>query len=173
MRQPSKHLVVTLPLLAILAATARAQEPTDSDVWKSRCLVLNAAADSIAKGFPSPQLLATTQGIPGAKFFAVAHERSLAGQHYIACTLYYTAAIAERQGNGGKIDLGKAKSDVFLGGVELKRSTGQTLSFKEKMESTSGKVTGSSKAGTLSPIEIAAVFAAFSDAPTAAKPGNP
>jgi hypothetical protein len=151
-------------LVMALTAPARAQEPVDSDAWRSRCLALNAAADAINKGFPPPALMATPKDIPGIKFAAVAHERSLAGQHYIACTMYYTAAIAERLGNGGKIDLGKAHTDVFLGGVELKRSTGQALSFKEKMQSTSDKVTGSSKAGTLSPVEIAAVFAAFSDA---------
>jgi len=158
---------LSLSLLFLMVSTARAQEQTDSDVWRSRCVALNAAADSIDKGFPPQALLGTTKGIAGAKFAAVAHERGLAGQHYIACTLYYTAAMAERLGNDGKIDLSKAHSYVFLGGIELKRSTGQSLSFKEKTELTSGKVTGSSKAGTLSPVETAAVFAAFTDAPAA------
>jgi hypothetical protein len=163
--------LLALSLLIVLAASARAQEPVDSDVWKARCLALNAAAAAIDKGFPSQALLDTTKGIPGSKFAAVAHERSLAGQHYIACTMYYTAAIAERQGNGGKIDLSKTHADVFLGAVELKKSTGQALTFKEKMEGTSDKVTGSTKAGTLSPVETAMVFGAFSGAPVdAAKP---
>ena len=131
MRDPLNYLsggVLAALVLTLSVASARAQEPVDSDLWKARCVALNAAADAIDKGFPSAALLATTKGIPGAKFEAVAHERSVAGQHYIACTLYYTAAIAERQGNGAKIDLSKAHTDVFLAGTELKRATGQTLS---------------------------------------------
>jgi hypothetical protein len=165
-------LLLALPLLVI--RPAHAQEPVDSDAWKSRCLALNTAAESIDKGSATPELLATTKGIAGAKFAAVAHERAGAGQHYIACTLYYTAAMAERMGNGGKIDPAKSHSDVFFGGIELKHATGEALTFKEKMEATSGKVTGSVKSSQLSPVEVAAVFAAFSDAPTdVAKPPPP
>jgi hypothetical protein len=168
------RLFLALPVVLFVASSMHAQEPLDSDAWKSRCLALNSAAESIDKGSATPELLSTTKAIAGAKFAAVAHERAGAGQHYIACTLYYTAAMAERMGNGGKIDPAKSHSDVILGGIELKHATGEALTFKEKMEATSGKVTGSVKNNQLSPVEVAAVFAAFSDAPTdVAKPPPP
>jgi hypothetical protein len=170
----SPRLILALPVVLLFVSFVHAQEPLDSDAWKSRCLALSTAADAIDKGSATPELLSTTKGIAGAKFAAVAHERAGAGQHYIACTLYYTAAMAERMGNGGKIDPARSHSDVFLGGIELKHATGEPLTFKEKMEAASGKVTGSVKSSQLSPVEVSAVFAAFSNAPTdVANPAPP
>jgi hypothetical protein len=150
-------------ILFILAGpcpSAHAQAPTDNDAWKSRCLALSANADSIDKGSASTELQQGTKGIAGAKFAAVAHERGGAGQHYVACTLYYTAAIAERMGNEGKPDPSRAHADTILAGIELKRISGKPLSFKEKMNHTSGDVKSMANGG-LSPAEIAEVFGAF------------
>jgi hypothetical protein len=149
-------------LLACLSIRAYAQEPTDSDVWKSRCLALNARADDIDKGSAPPELLQTTHGVPGAKFAAVGYERGNAGQHYIACTMYYTAALAEHMGNGGKIDPSRAHTDIILGGAEAKRAAGLPLTFKEKMDRASGKFNPVGKSA-LTPGDLGAVYAAFGE----------
>jgi hypothetical protein len=150
--------------LAGLALRAYAQEPTDNDLWKSRCTTLAASARAIDEGSAPPALLQTTKGIPGAKFAAVAHERGSAGQHYIACTLYYTAAIASYQGNGGKVDPSKAHTFAAQAAIELKQATGQPLTFKEKMGHTSHDMK-TYTSGSLTPADIGAVFGAFGDGP--------
>ena len=133
-------LRIVLCLLVGLCVRAHAQEPVDNDVWKSRCLMLSAQSEAIDKGSAPPELLQTTRGIPGVKFAAVGQGRANAGQHYIACTMYYTAAMAEHMGNGGKIDTGRAHTYLVLAGAEAKRAAGLPLSFKEKMDRTSGKL---------------------------------
>jgi hypothetical protein len=152
--------ILALSSLLLLAARAHAQEPVDSDAWKARCLQLSAQSDAIDKGSAPQELLQTTAGVPGAKFAAVAQERANAGQHYIACTLYFTAALAEHLGNGGKIEPGRAHTDIVLGGAEAKRAAGLPLSFKEKMDRTSGKLNPVGK-NSLTPTDLAAVYAAF------------
>jgi hypothetical protein len=151
-----------LLILAGLALGARAQEPTDNDMWKSRCTALAASSKAIDQGAAPPALLQTTKGIEGAKFAAVAYERGNSGQHYVACTLYYTAAIAEYQGNGGKVEPSKAHSFAEQAAIELKRATGQPLTFKEKMGRTSHDMKASTN-GSLTPADIGAVFGAFAD----------
>jgi hypothetical protein len=153
---------LTLLLLAGLGVRLHAQEPMDNDVWKSRCLSLGAQADAIDKGSAPPELLQSTHGVPGAKFAAVGYERGNAGQHYIACTMYYTAALAEHQGNGGKIDPGRAHTDIVLAGAEAKRASGLPLSFKEKMDRASGKFNPTGK-NTLTPGDLGAVYNAFGE----------
>jgi hypothetical protein len=132
----------------------------DNDLWKSRCLSLSAQSDAIDKGSAPPELLQTTHGIPGAKFAAVGDGRAHAGQHYIACTMYYTAAMADHMGNGGKVDAGRAHTYIVLAGAEAKRAAGLPLSFKEKMDRTSGKLNPVGK-GSLTPADLAAVYGAF------------
>lgn len=156
-----------LLILAVLCLHAYAQEPLDNDVWKQRCTTLSASAEAIDKGSAPPALLETTKGIAGAKFAAVAHERGNAGQHYIACALYYTAAIAEYQGTGGKVEPSKAHTFTSLAAIELKRATGQPLTFKEKMGNTSHDMKAITS-GSLTPNDIGAVFGAFGSDP---KPG--
>lgn len=161
----SSHRIVrslALCMFACLCLRAFAQEPTDSDVWKSRCLSLGAHADAIDKGSAPPELLQSTHGIPGAKFAAVGYERGNAGQHYIACTLYYTAALAEHMGNGGKVDPGRAHTDVVLAGAEAKRAAGLPLTFKEKMDRASGKLIPTGK-NSLTPADLGTVYAAFGE----------
>jgi len=162
---------LTLSLFVSIAARAHAQEPVDNDVWKSRCLQLSSHSDAIDKGSAPPELLQATHGVPGAKFAAVGSERSNAGQHYIACTMYYTAAMAEHMGNGGKIDPGRAHSDIVLGGTEAKRAAGLPLSFKEKMDHYSGKMNPAGK-GNLTPNDLAAVYAAFGEGGSPPPPQN-
>jgi hypothetical protein len=92
----------------------------------------------------------------------VGYERANAGQHYIACTMYYTAALAEHQGNGGKIDPGRAHTDIVLAGAEAKRAAGLPLTFKEKMDRASGKLNPAGK-NSLTPGDLGAVYSAFGE----------
>jgi hypothetical protein len=149
-------------ILASACLRAYAQEPIDNDTWKQRCTTLAASADAIDKGSAPAALLLTTRGIAGSKFAAIAHERGNAGQHYIACTLYYTAAIAEYQGNDGKVDPAKAHGDAAQGAIELKLATGQVLTFKEKVDHGSHGVKTLTN-GKITPADIAAVFGAFAN----------
>ena len=149
---------------------ARAQMPSDDDTWKARCLALSANADAIDKGSAPQEMLQTTHGLPAEKFAAVARERAGANQHYIACTLYYTASMADHMGNAGKIDASRAHTEAVLAGAELKRATGQSLSLKEKVDRTSGKLPSMKKGEPLTPTDVATVFGAFSDSPAPAPP---
>jgi hypothetical protein len=153
-----------LLIFAGICLHAFAQEPLDNETWKQRCTTLNANAAAIDKGAAPPALLQTPKGVAGAKFAAVAHERGNSGQHYVACTLYYTAAIAEYAGTGGKVEPSKAHAYANLAAIELKRATGQPLTFKEKMDS-SGHDMKAITSGTLTPSDIGAVFGVFSDNP--------
>jgi len=155
---------LVLLLLAGLCLHAYAQEPLDSEAWKQRCTTLSASSAAIDRGAAPPELVQTPKGIAGAKFEAVAHERGTAGQHYIACTLYFTAAIAEYAGTGGRVQPSKAHTDINLATMELKRATGQPLTFKEKMGNTShGMKTMTT--GSLTPADINAVFGVFGPDP--------
>jgi len=159
-----------LLVVGTFVRVAGAQMPTDNDAWKARCTALSASATAIDHGSAPPELLQTTRAISGDKFAAVAHERSGAGQHYIACTLYYTAAMAYHMGNGGKIDVSKGHTEVVLAGAEMKQATGQPLTFGEKMDRTTGKLP-LKKTAQLTPADVSAVFAAFGEGPGA--PGQP
>jgi hypothetical protein len=177
MSRVAKSALSVLPLIVVccvvsVSGHAAAQMPTDNDTWKARCTALSGNASAIDHGSAPPALLQTTKGISGDKFAAVAHERAGAGQHYIACTLYYTAAMAYHMGNGGKIDVSKGHSDAVLGGTELKLATGQSLTFGEKMDRTSGKLP-SMKKEQLTPADVASVFAAFGDGAAEAAPPPP
>jgi len=158
--------------LLMVGVVARGQMPVDSDAWKARCTALSTSGSAIDHGSAPPELLQTTRGIAGDKFAAVAHERGAAGQHYIACTLYYTAAMAYHMGNGGKIDVGKAHSEVGLGETEFKLATGVPLTFGEKMDRASGKLP-KVKAAPLTPLDVQSVFGSFGDGPPGPQPGMP
>jgi hypothetical protein len=154
--------------IGLVGGRASAQMPSDNDMWKARCTALSASASAIDHASAPPELLQTTRGISGDKFSAVAHERAGAGQHYIACTLYYTAAMAYHMGNGGRIDGSKAHTNVVLGGTELKLATGQPLTFGEKMDRASSKLP-SSRTAPLTPMDVQHVFGAFGEG----QPGPP
>jgi len=159
-------------LVVALCGRAYAQMPSDDDTWKARCNALSANTAAIDKGSAAQNLLQTTHGIAGEKFEAVAHERAGAGQHYIACTLYYTAAMAQHMGNGGKIDAGRAHTDVVLAGAELKRATGVSLSFSERMDTTGSKMPSVKKTPPLTPADVNAVFGAFNGTGPVAVPAS-
>ncbi|MES2392980.1 MAG: hypothetical protein V4555_15145 [Acidobacteriota bacterium] len=147
-------------LLAVGAMRLAAQEPMDDPGWQQRCSTLDASMMAIDKGAAPPELLATTAGIPGEKFAAIARERSAASQHWVACTLFFTAAMAERQGNGGKVNTARAHSDVVLGFGEMKLGQGKSLGFAAKMMRAEESVMAF-KDPAITPADLAAVLGAF------------
>src|ERR1700679_35345 len=96
--------------LAILAAafsvasTLHAQLPQNNEAWKTRCTLLASSASAIENGNPPAVLVASTRGLASHPFYVLAVDRAQADQHYVACTLYYMAAISAKLGNGGKAD---------------------------------------------------------------------
>jgi hypothetical protein len=83
------------------ATAASAQLPKDSEVWKDRCNLMTASATAIQNGNPPAQLVAATKGISSRGFLVMAINRGQDGDHYVACTMYYMASMAEHSGNGG------------------------------------------------------------------------
>ena len=74
--------------------------PTDNNVWKQRCTMLNTLAAKIDSGHAPEVLVTGTRGIPSLQFASFAFDRSRATEHNVACTMFFMAAISERAGNG-------------------------------------------------------------------------
>ena len=123
--------LVLLFLLAVTAAAVHAQLPVNNDAWKSRCALLSASSKEIEDGNPPASLIAATRGVAGKSFYVIALNRAQANQHYVACTLYYLAAIAEHQGNGGKADPSTSSDDATLASAEAKEARGESVSLYE------------------------------------------
>ena len=103
-------------------------------VWKDRCNLLASFSTQIQNGQISPSLAAMTRGVPARGYFVLAVDRAQAKQHYVACTMYYLAAIADREGNGGaKPDPLTSTKYAVIGGSELKLAHGRHLNMHEHM----------------------------------------
>jgi len=159
--------IASLAILFGAAAAISAQLPIDTQVWKDRCNLLAASSSAIQTGATPAPLLAATRGVPARGFFILAVNRAQAGDHYVACTMYYLAAISERQGNGGfKSDPLAVTNDAIVGGSELKLAHHQHLRMKEhevriklKVEEITGKPL------VLTPPETSAVLDAAGTTP--------
>jgi hypothetical protein len=128
-----RHPYAKLCLVVLVggAAFCHAQLPTNSGVWKDRCNLLASNSGAIQNGQIPPALAAMTHGVAARGYFVLAVDRAQAKQHYVACTMYYLAAIAERQGNGAKPDLLASTNDAVVGGSELKLARGHHLNMHE------------------------------------------
>ena len=145
-----------------------AQLPVNNDVWKTRCNVL---ANAAKQGSATPAVfVSATRGIPGQKFYALAVDRGQAGEHYVACALYFLSAISEQHGNGGKADPKAANSDAILAGAELKLARHQHLSMTEHLKRVEMKVETLSTPLGLTSDETAAVITASTTMPLSATP---
>ncbi len=89
-------VLLSLPLVA-----AQAQMPVDNLAWKGRCIRLNAMKGAIEAPVLDPALAQSAQGVTSEKFMTMGFDRARAKEHYVACTMFYMAAIAQRAGNGG------------------------------------------------------------------------
>jgi len=168
---PSRR-ILSLTILLGVATAASAQLPVNSEVWKERCNLLASSSAAIQNGKMPAELAAATRGVTARGFIVLAVNRAQAGQHYVACTMYYLAAISERAGKGA--DLTAAGDDAIVAGSELKLAQGQHLRMKEhttriamKMHEMTGKPL------ILTPPETSAVLEAATTAPvtlTAAVP---
>lgn len=111
-------------LLAATAARAHAQMPTDNDTWKARCSALTSEASDL--NHLSPAVLSLTRGVQASKFQTFAFDRQAAGQHQVACTLFFMAAIANAHA-----DASAAQDSLLMANLELKGMRGQSASFSE------------------------------------------
>lgn len=123
--------------LIVSAAAAHAQMPTDNDTWKARCKSLSSMAGDLNHLTPSTASL--TRGLPGAKFQTFAFDRQAAGQHNVACAMFYMAAIASQAGNGGKADPSAAHDALVLANLEVKAMHNEPASFTENLVRTKAK----------------------------------
>jgi hypothetical protein len=113
-------------LLSSVAATLHAQMPVDNDTWKARCGAVASMADI---DHLNPQVVSLTHGVDGAKFTTFAFDRQAAGQHNVACTLFYLGAIA----NAGKGNTSDAKDAAVMASLEVKALHNQEPSWTESM----------------------------------------
>jgi len=165
-----RNLAATALLVA--ASTAmHAQLPVNNDTWKTRCNVLATNAAAIDNGAAPAALVSATRGIKANDFYVLAVNRAEADQHFVACTMYYLAAISARTGNGGKPDSATAANYSVLAGAELKQAKGESLSMGEYMKRVQMKVgalTGSTM--TLTPNQTSAAIDAATTMPLLATP---
>ena len=168
--RPLAVLLVLLPF----AAALHAQLPVNNDAWKTRCNLLAASSKAIEDGTTPSLLVAATHGVTGKSFYVLALNRSQANQHYVACTLYYLAAIAERSGNAGKGDPSTASDDATLASAEAKEARGDSASFYESWKRFTMKFTGlSGTTLTVTAAESAAVLSAATTMPLSLIPPPP
>jgi len=167
--------IVTLVIVVSAASAASAQLPANSDVWKDRCNLLASSSNAIQSGTTPAELVAATRGVTSRGFLVLAINRAQAGQHYVACTMYYLAAISERAGNGGvKPNLIAAGNDAIVAGSELKLARGQHLRMKEhttRIAMRMHEMTGQPL--TLTPPETSAVLDAATTTPVVLTPVPP
>jgi hypothetical protein len=162
----------TLLLLVFGLSTAmHAQLPQNNDTWKTRCNLLAASASAIQNGNAPSVLSAATRGVASRPYYVLAVNRAENDQHFVACTLYYMAAIAARQGNGGKSDPDAAADYAILAGAEWKDATGQSLTMSERMKRLKLKASGITGGSlTSTPTETSAVIAAATTMPLTLTP---
>ena len=158
--------------LALGASTAlHAQLPQNNEAWKTRCNLLAASAGAIENGHPPAILVAATRGVASYPYYVLAVDRSQADQHYVACTLFYMAAISARAGNGGKTDLSAADDYAILAGAEVKDARGESLTMTERFKRLGIKASAiTGKSLTSTPAETMAVIDASTTMPLTLTP---
>jgi hypothetical protein len=163
--------ISALALVLGASAALHAQLPVNNDMWKTRCNVLATSAPTIDAGSTPAPLVSATRGIKANDFFVVAVNRADADQHYVACAMYYLAAISARTGNGGKADASAASTYATLASAELKQAKGESLSMGEYMKRVQMKfnaLTGTPL--TLTPAQTSAVIDAAGTMPLLSVP---
>ena len=168
-RGAMRGFLLAAVVMLFLGSVAHAQLPADNDAWKARCNTLRAAEEQIQNGKIAAELVAATRGVQGSKFLAFAFDRASANEHNVACVMYLMAAIADRNGNGGKVDISAAQDAELLAGVELKALHGDPLTFGERMKVMQTKV-GQLIASSLSQKDADAVLVASSTVPISQGP---
>ena len=149
-----------------IAASMHAQLPQNNEAWKTRCNLLASSASAIENGNPPAALVAATRGVNSHPYYVLAVDRSQADQHYVACTLYYMAAISARLGNGGKADPSAASDYLVLAGAEFKDAQGESLTMGERFARLKVKASGLSGSSLSStPAETTAVIDASTTMP--------
>ncbi len=126
--------VSVLLALAFFPAYVFAQSPsvTDNDHWKQTCATLVSQSKLILNGdMTAQQARDAVKGNTAEKIEPLARDRDRAGQYFLACNFYYTAAIARLA--AGENHTQAMKDDLILAGIEQKLGLGQSLGVLEKI----------------------------------------
>ena len=166
-----RSIACVFALLLGASTALHAQLPQNNEVWKTRCNLLAASANAIQNGNPPSVLVAATRGVSSHPYYVLAVDRSQADQHYVACTLFYMAAISARAGNGGKADPSAADDYAILAGAEVKDARGESLTMSERFKRLEIKASAlSGKSLTSTPTETTAVIDASTTMPLSLTP---
>ena len=160
-------------LLAGTAVSLHAQLPGDSEAYKARCALLASQSNAVLSGTTPAALVSATRSIRGDKFYALAVNRSQAGYHYIACTLYSLAAIAERAGNSGQHNYKAANDDLILAAAELRLAHHQHLLMAQHVKRVEMKIDAIGSTLSLNSDETGQVLDAAGTTPITLAPPDP
>ena len=166
-----RSIACVFALLLGASTALHAQLPQNNDVWKTRCNLLASSASAIQNGNPPSVLVAATRGVASHPYYVLAVDRSQADQHYVACTMFYMAAISAKLGNGGKPDPSAADDYLVLAGAEVKDARGESLTMSERfkrLQIKASAITGKSLTST--PAETTAVIDASTTMPLSLTP---
>jgi len=166
-----RSIACVFALLLGASTALHAQLPQNNDVWKTRCNLLASSANAIQNGNPPSVLVAATRGVSSHPYYVLAVDRSQADQHYVACTMFYMAAISAKMGNGGKADPSAADDYLVLAGAEVKDARGESLTMSERFKRLQIKASAlSGKSLTSTPAETTAVIDASTTMPLTLTP---
>ncbi len=154
-----------------MGAVAHAQLPEDNLVWKGRCNRLAALDAQLQQGKVTPALVALTHGVAGVDFTTVAFNRSSAGDHYVACTMFYLASIAETAGNGGSPRPHPARNRAILGQEEYRKAHHRKTTVTEELKRAEVEA-GQISAPTPTTGQVGKVIEAADTMPTASTPSS-
>jgi len=166
-----RRIACVFSLALGVSAALHAQLPQNNEVWKTRCNLLASSASAIQNGHPPVVLATATRGVSSHPYYVLAVDRSQADQHYVACTMFYMAAISAKMGNGGKADPSAADDYLVLAGAELKDARGESLTMSERFKRFQIKASAlSGKSLTSTPAETSAVIDASTTMPLSLTP---
>lgn len=120
-------------VLSAASTAAHAQMPVDNDTWRARCTALSDFTADLSH--LTPGVMAMTRGVEGSKFQTFAFDRQAAGQHNVACALFFLAAIANQS---ARDEVG-ARDAALMAVLEVKGMRNQSVSFSESLTRTKVK----------------------------------
>jgi hypothetical protein len=166
------RLSLLLPSLVVLAASTtalHAQYPTDNAAWKARCTLLAASDDAIENGTVPAAFIPRIKSIPALHFTTFAFDRSRTNEHYVACTLFYMAAIGERIGSGGvPASQSTARDRAILAQAEIHLAHKESVTMVQHLKRATAEA-GQVIAPALTAPQLEAVIAAADTLPLSIK----
>jgi len=166
MNRITSRLIAAFVILLGVTAAAHAQLPVNNDMWKMRCNLLASQASAIQNGNAPALLISATRNVAAKPFVVIAVNRAENEQHFVACTMYYMAAIAAFRAH----DTSNGADYAVLAGAEFKDATKQSLTFSEKMKRVKFKAANLTSSLTSSPAETQSALDAAGTMPLSLTP---